>query len=300
MCEHADISLHPRVRSQAGEAVSVAPDIHARAFLEHYKHAKEIFVFLIKKFGFQNPNYNRPFRILIYSRFDSALVDVIDKHIDVTYAGCECLPPHDVFLYCNSEDSVTEFYYDPMMLHDTSRVSKSPSRAKREELFKKHQNSSHGTRKRQKNTKDFQDPHDEEATYMKIVSRRACQSVQSVVKVEFANESSRSAVPDSDVVVNESSADADNMFYKVSAMDSYDTPDQLRSNLEEALRDITLLFRVHPAILQTLLKSFLRPRRLTQLFYCHVSIVRSEVVRGAEILILILLIIYLQFMSRRI
>ena len=49
LCEHADISMHPRVRSQAGEAVLVAPDVHARAFLQHYKHANEIILFLFRK-----------------------------------------------------------------------------------------------------------------------------------------------------------------------------------------------------------------------------------------------------------
>ena len=63
LCEHVDVCLRPRVRSQEGEAVVVTPDVHARAFLDHYKHAAEIVLFLIERFGFQNPNDTRPVRI---------------------------------------------------------------------------------------------------------------------------------------------------------------------------------------------------------------------------------------------
>ena len=43
-CDHSDVGLHPRLRSEAGEVVDVAPDMHARAFLEHHKHAPAIVI----------------------------------------------------------------------------------------------------------------------------------------------------------------------------------------------------------------------------------------------------------------
>ena len=58
--------MHPRLRGEAGEAVEVAADVHARAFLEHHKHASVIVSFLVERFGLQNPSYVRPFRLLSF------------------------------------------------------------------------------------------------------------------------------------------------------------------------------------------------------------------------------------------
>ena len=60
------MGLHPRLRSEAGEVVDVARDVHARAFLEHRKHSSEIVSFLIERFGLQNPTYIRRFRIVVF------------------------------------------------------------------------------------------------------------------------------------------------------------------------------------------------------------------------------------------
>ena len=51
LCDHADVGLHPRLRSEVGEVVKVASEVHARAFLEHHKHASAIVSFLVEKFG---------------------------------------------------------------------------------------------------------------------------------------------------------------------------------------------------------------------------------------------------------
>ena len=50
LCDHSDVSFHPRVRSEAGEVVDVARHVHARAFLEHHKHASAIVSFLVERF----------------------------------------------------------------------------------------------------------------------------------------------------------------------------------------------------------------------------------------------------------
>ena len=44
-CSVSDVSLHPRLRSEAGKVVDVADDVHSRAFLEHHKHARAIVYF---------------------------------------------------------------------------------------------------------------------------------------------------------------------------------------------------------------------------------------------------------------
>ena len=93
LCDHSDVGLHRRLRSEAGEVVDVAPDVHARAFLEHHKHASEIVSFLIARFGLQNPSCVRPFRVVVFSRFDGSSGLSIGKGIDIMFRGGEGIPP---------------------------------------------------------------------------------------------------------------------------------------------------------------------------------------------------------------
>ena len=242
--------LHPRIRSQAGEAVVVTPDVHARAFLEHHKHASAIVSFLIERFGLQNPNCIRPFRISVLSRFDAACIHSSNDKIEIMFrGGAEDIPPQDIVLYCNSDASITGFHYDPMVLRQSGRVSKSQGRGKTEARVNKDPLSSGVSRKRPKTSgKDEVDPHDEEPTFMRVVSNRRGGLLPGGSGLQPSKESGKDAVESKDVSLNENTADADNMFYKVSAMDQWDTPDYLRTDLEEALEDLTLRFRAHPTL----------------------------------------------------
>ena len=169
-----------------------------------------------------------------------------NKEMEVTYSGCLDIPPQDIILYCNSDDTITGCHYDPIVLRGSGRVSRSPSRAKRGERTKKETLGSNGAPKRQKRQrKEDVDPHDEEPTFMKVVSH--CPWNTSC-NVDGCNKDSKRDLENNDVHLNENTVDAENMFYKVSAMHSWDTPDHLRRNLEEALEDLTLRFRSHPTL----------------------------------------------------
>ena len=70
LCTHSDVTFHPRVKSKGGEPVIVEAAVHQRAFLQHRTHVREVMTFLISKFGLQNPDYVRSYRVEDFSRFD--------------------------------------------------------------------------------------------------------------------------------------------------------------------------------------------------------------------------------------
>ena len=81
---------------------------------------------------------------------------------------------------------------------------------------------------RKKQRQDYVDPHDEEPTFMRVVSNRPWNMSGGVSGLQTSNENTQNAAENNDVSLNENTVDADNMFYKVSAMHSWDTPDRIR------------------------------------------------------------------------
>ena len=248
LCDHSDVGLHPRQRSEAGEVVDVAAGVHARAFLEHHKHASAIVSFLVQRFGLQNPSYVRPFRVVVFSRFDGASSNSIDEGIDIIFRGGEDIPPQGLVLYCNSGASITGLHYDPMVLRQSGRASKRQNRGKTGVQLKEPLVSGGVRRQRKQQVDDEVDPHDEVPTFMRVVSNRSGVLMSGGIGRQCSEERGKAAVESGDVALNEVNADADNMFYEVSAMDEWDTPDILRKKMQEALDDLSLLFRDHPTL----------------------------------------------------
>lgn len=270
LCDHSDVGLQPRVRSEAGDVVEVARDVHNRAFLEHHKHASAIASFLVERFGLQSPSYVRPFRVVVFSRFDGASINSIDEGIDIIFPGGEGLPPQELILYCNSSASTIGLHYDPMVLRPSGRASKRQGRGKMQAQTKEPLSSGGARKRRKQQVHDEVDPHDEVPTFMRVVSNRR--------GVEAAVESG-------DVPLNDNNADADNMFYEVSAMDEWDTPDVLRKKCRRHWITYRFSFAIIPrclVILRIQRKNFLCLLRITQLCYCLVSIVPLKVVLGLE------------------
>ena len=165
LCSHSNLSLHPRLRSEDGEAVNVASEVHADAFLEHRKHASAIISFLIEKFGLQNPKYARPFRVIVYSRFDGVYINCEEEGIDVVWSDGECIPPQKLYLYCNTGTTTTGLKYDPMVVNDIECHSTTQTKDKSDGVSKDRK------RRRREVVEEF-DPHDEKPTFMQISSNR--------------------------------------------------------------------------------------------------------------------------------
>lgn len=108
--------------------------------------------------------------------------------------------------------------------------------------------SSGGVRKRRKKqVSEPVDPHDERPTFMKVVSNRRLRSISACIDNNDVEESVK--MKDSHVVPCEVvNPTAESLFYEVSAMDDFDTPDLLRRNLHEALYDLARLFRHYPTV----------------------------------------------------
>ena len=128
VCDHVNVCLQPRCKRDVDEMSSVESHVHARAFLYHHMHAKEIVSCLIQACGLQNPNSIGPFRVVVHSRFDDSCTDLFHEAIDIHFDGGECIPPQELTLYCNSGDSVAGFYYDPMVLCQSGRARKRQGR----------------------------------------------------------------------------------------------------------------------------------------------------------------------------
>ena len=92
------------------------------------------------------------FEFFFFSRFDDAPTTSIDEGIHIMFPAGERMPPQELVLFCISGASITGLHYDPMVLRGSGRVSKSPSRARREERMKKDMLSSNASRKHQKKT----------------------------------------------------------------------------------------------------------------------------------------------------
>ena len=128
LCNHSDVTLHPRFKSRAGEAVAVESDVHQRAFLQHRTHVREVVTFLISKFNLQNPNYVRSFRVVVFSRFDCPAWG--DDVIEINFPGGEEVPVQELHLYHYSKTCPADLQYDAMVFRLGERRSKvSPVRA---------------------------------------------------------------------------------------------------------------------------------------------------------------------------
>ena len=62
LCQHSNTSFHPRQRDENHRVRDVPHDQHARAFLEHYAHASEIFKLFLAYAGVANANNSHGFK----------------------------------------------------------------------------------------------------------------------------------------------------------------------------------------------------------------------------------------------
>ena len=75
--------------------------------------------FLIQRAGLRNEAFARPFRIVVFSRFDGPIVNPYDDAV-----VCDCLnssdvPALDLYLYNSTGEAVTGFHYDPVTFRES-------------------------------------------------------------------------------------------------------------------------------------------------------------------------------------
>ena len=114
LCEQPDESLRPRERDHANRIRDVSEEDHARAFLEHHKHAAAIVQFLILFAGTDDVHISRGCRLVVFSRFDG---DDIDPEQDAIFIGCDessSMPAQTLLLYNNTGNGTSGMHYDPV------------------------------------------------------------------------------------------------------------------------------------------------------------------------------------------
>ena len=101
-----------------------------------------------------------------------------DDVVHINFAGGECIPPQDLLLYNNTGNSSTGVHCDPMMIwmRETARAQKGDCPAEEKTgVARVGRGSKAGARPRR--IADVPDPHEEEPTCLRIVSRHGKQDI---------------------------------------------------------------------------------------------------------------------------
>ena len=176
--------------------------------------------------------------MVIFSRFDCILGDDI---IDIDFPGSIDIPPQELHLYHRGSSGLTDWHYDAMVASQKERILKSSRKKKHVKENEDLLLSGGGRQKRKTKCADVVDPHDEVPTFMRVIGR-GCDECKDCKNSSPDDDQTPKDVP------TELNIDAQNIFYEVSAMDDFDTPDELRKNLQESLDYLALLFRDYPTL----------------------------------------------------
>ena len=110
LCNHEDITLHPRLRDHTSAVVQDASaEDNALSYLEHHRH----YIAIVKR-PVQD-EARKGFRIVVHSRFDERVDPFMDVPLLCLVATLQ-VPHIDVRLYNHTGNGVTGFHYDPVFL----------------------------------------------------------------------------------------------------------------------------------------------------------------------------------------
>lgn len=93
LCDHADVALRPVQQYHLSNPVqSATAEEHAQAFLEHDRHAAALVDLFLTYASASRQSESREFRVIVYPRFDGAVVDLMDAAITCGRAAHADLP----------------------------------------------------------------------------------------------------------------------------------------------------------------------------------------------------------------
>ena len=254
MCQHEIVALRPRVRDEAYKEVQVTEEQHSRALLEHHKHATDIVKFLISQAGLRNDAYPRPFRIVVFSRFDGDIANPFDDALVCDFLGNAKIPPQNLLLYNSTGNSHTGLHYDPV----TEIMSRVDGRAVDSTVSEAGLPNVRTDKKKRLRRSHCANPHDEMPSYLNISRRCRGDCAGGDTCTESA--ASKASVSVAENGINECHKDIDDgdaplvdekevgTLYEVWAMEPSGLPDDLRLKLEEAIHTLSFEFRDHPTL----------------------------------------------------
>ena len=114
----------------------------------------------------------------MFSRFDGEVVNPYDDVVHTNFSGGECIPPQDLLLYNNTGNDSMGLHYDPIMvsMRESARAQRGDCReGEKTGMARVGRGSKEGARPRR--IADVPDPHEEEPTCLRIVSRHGTSDI---------------------------------------------------------------------------------------------------------------------------